>query len=190
MYFIALNGPPGCGKDTVATILGRLISRYGYGVNQTKLADPIRYMAYAMTGGKYGDSEYDDFKLRTHPPYQRTGRQLMIDVSERFMKLEYGKAIFLELLLQRCSRFSAGVIHVISDAGFQHEVNHLVALGHEVVTVNIIRPGCTFDNDSRQWIRSPHISRETFMLDNNGDLNDLARACESLWRYAKREFRV
>jgi DnaJ-class molecular chaperone len=187
MYFIALNGPPGCGKDTAAEMLQHHAQRWGYGVNLEKLANPIRQMAYAMVGGGE-DRQYDDFKLRTHAPFQRTGRQLMIDISESFMKEQYGKSIFAELLLQRCSRKAAGVIHIVSDAGFQQEVSYLAALGHEVVTVNILRPGCNFDGDSRQWVRSPHQFRETFMLDNKAGLEELSKQCESLWRYAKREF--
>jgi hypothetical protein len=191
MQFIALNGAPGCGKDTAGALIVNALRNRGIPALPVKFAQPLRDVAFALFPS-FNDSTYEEFKRTAMPQLNITGRQLMIDISESFLKRQYGNAIMAHLLLARLQANHgpaerANMVFVITDCGFQVEVQTLADFGHDVVLGRMSRPGCTFKGDSRQVVHSP-TSRESFAMPNDGTLDDLRGMCNSLVRYAVEEF--
>lgn len=173
MYCVIFNGPPESGKDTLSEMLvEHMDSRIDTAVREESLSLPLRKLAYQMAGwtGEYEGDNYSDFKRAKFEQFGgATGRQLMIDVSERFLKLCYGEDIMAQMLIARNQNFRG--LLLIRDGGFQLEVDPLIrAYGVEnVYIVNIIRPGKDFTNDSREWINHPR-SGSQIQISNDSDL--------------------
>lgn len=175
MYLVVFNGPPFSGKDTVAEMLAKYMdSRITAPVRQSSLSWPLRVLAYAMTSfkGEYDGPDYAQFKETYFEQFGRNGRELMIDVSERFLKQCYGQPIMAQMFLARNANFPG--VNLIRDGGFQVEVSTMIAaLGPKnVYVVRMHREGCDFSNDSREYINHPNSSCQTDLW-NNGSLADL-----------------
>lgn len=174
MFVVCFNGPPGSGKDTAAEMLAQILdSKTDLPVRQESLSLPLRKIAYAMVDAPYQAETYDRFKRTKFPQFgHRTGRQLMIDVSESFLKPLYSRQVMVEMLTER-NREITGIL-LIRDSGFQHEVSRLMLeYGHaNVYVVRMLRAGCDFTNDSREWVKHRDIGC-AMDLDNNGSLDDL-----------------
>jgi hypothetical protein len=159
MYFVCFNGPPYSGKDTFARMFAEHVDSLGITtpVIEVSLSSPLRRIAYMMVGRLYVPETYDEFKKETFPQFGGvTGRQLMIDVSERFLKLCYGQDIMVKMLLnelQEAGFPDSGVV-LVRDSGFQCEVDPLIdAVGAENLYVaRVVRDGCSFKGDSREWV--------------------------------------
>ena len=176
MYIVGFNGPPRSGKDTLAEMLANQMDKAGVVslVVPESLSLPLREIAYAMTGwqGARDGFTYEAFKTEVFPQFgNRTGRQLMIDVSERFLKAIYGQTIMADLLIARNSGIGSAVL-LIRDCGFQCEVNPLESwVGVEnLYMVNLFREGCDFSNDSREYV---HTSGKMHQVYNDSDLAHL-----------------
>lgn len=164
MYIVCFNGPPRSGKDTMARMLAEHMDSQGVKVPvvEVSLSTPLRRIAYQMIGENYvhdgiGNFSYDAFKEDTFPQFNCTGRQLMIDVSEKFLKPCYGQRIMADMLLAELHELPPypfdGVV-LVRDSGFQCEIEPLVdAVGDSnLYVVNLRRSGCDFSNDSREWV--------------------------------------
>lgn len=176
MFFVGFNGPPQSGKDTMARMLADKMDSAGVTlpVREVSLSTPLRRIAYQMVGWTYSESEerdggYEAFKTKWFAQFDRTGRELMIDVSERFLKPVYGQQVMADLLLCELSGFTG--VALIRDCGFQVEAAHLSRLlgFRKLYVARVKRDGCDFSNDSREWVEHP------FSADypNNGSLDDL-----------------
>ena len=187
MYVVGFNGPPECGKDTAAELLRAEITRAGVPhalVHLESLSYPLRSIAYAITGwtGPLDGENYEKFKRTRFQIGQgddgETGRQIMIDSSERFLKPVYGEEVMADMLLSRISLKPACVI-LVRDCGFQSEVNPIInAVGSKnFYLVNVWRDGKTFEGDSREWVTHAH----SMQLDNNGTLPELATECQRIY---------
>jgi hypothetical protein len=176
MYIVGFNGPPQSGKDTLANFVADLLQETHGGkslIVVTHTNTPLRRIAYPMVGYNYPtkDMEYESFKKTTFEPYGRTGRELLIDVSEVFLKVAYGEDILGRILLADLNQIkNTNAIVLVPDCGFQHEVNVWVkALGvANTALVQVHRRGCDFKNDSRGWTRHPDESRMHFVYNNHG----------------------
>lgn len=176
MHIVVFNGPPQSGKDTMAELLAAHMDQQGVVtmVVPESLSLPLRWIAYAMTGyeGRRVDGpDYEEFKTTHFPAFNATGRQIMIDICERFLKPTYGIEIMANLLRARNENIGPAVL-LIRDGGFQTEIESLVRwVGEDnLYVVNVLRNGTSFENDSREWIHHKH----SFGCDNNGTLDDLA----------------
>jgi len=90
-----------------------------------------------------------------------TLRQFIIDLSERFMKLEYGNDIWMRLFKEAIpiDLIKSDGIVIIVNFGFPHEpefIESQVASPNRLLTCQIMRDGKTFDGDSRNYVRSTH----------------------------------
>lgn len=177
MYIVAFNGPPRSGKDTLAEMLAEKLDAEGVTlpVKFESLSLPLRDIAYAMVGLNYAAAPetYEDFKQARFEQFGGvTGRQLMIDVSEKFIKPTYGIDSFPKMLLERNWGFPG--ILLVRDSGFQLEVETMTqAVGlQNIRIVQVHRPGTTFEGDSREWV-FPELGREFHRVNNNGTLEDL-----------------
>lgn len=173
MYVVGLNGPPRCGKDSVGRMLAEHLDKVAtIPVREESLSMPLRWIAFAMVGRTYHESEYEDFKVEFFPSFGKTGRDLMIDVSERFMKKVYSQRVMADLLIERNKDFDG--LLIIRDMGFQCEVTPLIeAYGsYRVYVARIKRPPFTFNGDSREWVN--HLeSRFQMDIPNDEGLDEL-----------------
>lgn len=189
MYIIGFNGPPQCGKDTLSRLLTKEIeSRHSViPVLEVSLSSPLRTIAYSMVGLHYPNPalDYEDFKPTFFPQYGVTGRQLMIDVSEKFLKPTYGPRIMADLLLASLPSwmFQNTCVVMIRDCGFQIEVDPIVErVGAEnFVVCKVVRDGHdSFIGDSREWVQHPWRGMN-FNIYNSGSLQDLEERAKGLY---------
>jgi len=174
MHIVCFNGPPRSGKDTMAKLLIEHMESQGVSVPiiEVSLSTPLRRIAYAMTGytGPIAGKEYEAFKVKWFPAFNRTGRQLMIDISESFMKPIYGQAIMAKMLLDFLGGFTGIVL--VRDSGFQIEVQHFLTKVKEekIYVAQVGRANCDYTNDSREPVTHFFMGQ----YPNNGTLEDLA----------------
>lgn len=157
MKIIVLNGPPGCGKDTIAThIQNRL-----FDAEVVTFKDPMFNVAIAMLPMSEADffERYNDRELKELPWDALGGltcRQFMIKISEEWMKPLLGKDIFGRLAVSAVEKLGYGgtTLCIFSDSGFQEEFTFLQdAFGKENVhLIRLEREGFDFTGDSRNYI--------------------------------------
>jgi len=174
MYIVIFNGPPRSGKDTLSRLLvEHMDSRITAPVLEESLSMPMRHAMFGLLGLTYSDELYETLKPTIVPGLRVTGRQLMIDISESFLKPCYGQSVMARLLFDRIHEFPGLVL--VRDGGFQIEVDTLSEfIGAEnVYVVRVSRDGCDFSNDSREDVYHRNSIGEMTVA-NNGSLADLA----------------
>ncbi len=180
MKIILVNGPPRCGKDTVGGIIvkGRVV---GWEARTDKFARIIKERTHALYGLINSDTlcpqPYDYYETcKDRPNTYFLGlspREAYIEVSE-FMKQTHGHDIWGKLLLEDLLRRDQPDVLVITDSGFQPEVEVLIRQwGAENFTLlRLHREGCDFSNDSRNYVTLKGV--RTVEIENNDDLSHLA----------------
>jgi len=154
---VFLNGPPGCGKDTVAEMLWR-----HHGFSRLKFAQPLRNACCGLLD--VYELDLEGLKARDIAPGVSL-RDLMIGLSEDLVKPLLGKDFFgirAGHEIERMSKFVERI--VVSDAGFQHEVEACMR-AFPKATYHVWRIAGRgpqdFAGDSRQWLRDvPGVVRE------------------------------
>ncbi|MFB1731195.1 hypothetical protein ACEY67_20875 [Salmonella enterica subsp. enterica] len=149
---IILNGPAGCGKDTLA----RALVEMGFAKGTTSFKNPMFNIALAVLGPEaYHEflDGYDDRDRKEKPESFLNGlsrRQFMIAISEQFIKPVFGDDYFGKYLSGNLP--DGDEVFVVSDGGFESEVAPIVAAGHDVRIVRLHRNGYTFTGDSRGYL--------------------------------------
>lgn len=149
---IILNGPAGCGKDTLAMALVEM----GFAKGITSFKNPMFNIALAALGpDAYHEflDGYDDRARKEKPEGFLNGlsrRQFMIAISEQFIKPVFGDDYFGKYLAENLP--DGDEVFVVSDGGFASEVAPIVAAGHDVRIVRLHRDGYTFIGDSREYL--------------------------------------
>lgn len=155
MYIVGFNGPPYSGKDTLARFVADVIDERGFKIPVRLVSHsmPLRKIAYQMVGETYSPASYSAFKEAPFAQFGVTGRQLMIDVSEKFLKPTYGQEIMARMLLDELEGFHG--LALVMDSGFQCEIDPLKeAVGPDnLYIVRVLRPDKTFEGDSREWVQ-------------------------------------
>lgn len=179
---ICLNGPPGSGKDFIGEMLYKT---YPLGCELLKFAAPIEDIAKAILG--YDDDLFqlqrEQYKDEMLPGLNFTMRELMIDISENFIKPKFGQhhfgklaAIAIDQKLNLTSRTM-----IFTDSGFQAEFDTMQELLNDdyynLHLVNIFREGKNFDNDSREYVTNK--KGKTIRFDNNVDKSDFVNFVEN-----------
>lgn len=178
MFIVLFNGPPRSGKDTAAEmLLTHLESRTIRPMRLESLSFPLRKMAYGMADwkGELDGPNYETFKTQRFLPFKGgTGRELMIDASEKFLKQVYGETIMAEMLIDRSWDIVGHGLVIVRDSGFQLEIDPIISAfgSSNTYVVRMHREGCDFASDSREYVNHP-LSRNNFDLWNNGSLDDL-----------------
>jgi len=170
---LILNGPPRSGKDTLSSLLFR--SGMFQNLTRGSFKRPLQDIAAAVLGMSLEKFMLDYEKIKDLPcenGFPMTVRELMIKISEDWIKPIAGKRYFGDLELKRVSAAEefksnyfgtdhnpyavkvAGTTVVYTDGGFGEEVLPFIeSLGPENVhIVRIHRKGHTFDMDSRTYL--------------------------------------
>lgn len=159
-HFILLNGPPRSGKDTAARIIREHLFATGATCTHMKFSAPIKRAFAGMMNAEIDDNfnvePYESHKEETILSLGVSYRQWQIDFSEKFMKPTYGKEVFAKLLWNEwiTTKPSPNYV-VISDCGFQVEVDAIVRRSRFATIFRLYRNGCDFSNDSRGYITHP-----------------------------------
>lgn len=154
---VLLNGPPGCGKDTVANILA----------NQSPSATVVKFATPLKTVAKHLYCHGDDklFAQMDSPKekdidrdlfFGKSCRQVQIDISEEYAKPMHGENVFGKILASTIAfKMEKGYdTFFVSDSGFRPEAIELInQFGVECITlIRLHRDGKTFEGDSRNYI--------------------------------------
>jgi hypothetical protein len=174
---ILLNGPPGCGKDTIAEYL---VGDHSF--THLKFASGIVDVMRAL----FNDFEstgysYESFK-QTPIIDGQTGRDLMIEFSEGFVKKRLGNDFWINRTIDEIEEsIDHGDSFVISDVGFMNEVwavrNHFRDYTNWSVQLwRVYRDGHSFNGDSRKYIDAPDV----IINNNHKTHSDLYNHIENL----------
>jgi len=176
-YVVFLNGPPGSGKDYATEIL---LHEDDLTVIHHKFSGPLKDMASALL--RISKIELEMSKPLIVPPYNVSIRQLLIDMSEKWMKPCYGTDIFgkiaTELLAEHIQltdelKEDQPDLFVISDSGFDKEAHSVLQLfGNEnALLIRLHRDGCTFEGDSRSYIELDDVRSVDINNDGTSSFN-------------------
>jgi len=184
MNIFLLNGPPRCGKTTVASLIDQLSGETQHHKfnHQVDLIAEQLLVPIGIDYEIYGEEK--DEKL---PGYDCTVRELQIGISD-LVKSKLGDHYFGEYTVDKVlgemayaevydGEFFPPAETIVAQCGFQTEYNVFRARileaypKQKVHLVNILRDGCTFENDSREWVTDKHA----VPLVNNGSLDDLEK---------------
>lgn len=176
---LLLNGPPGCGKDSIAKELCRINSGQ---VFHEKFATPIREMICGLLG--VSDDVLDSIKDEPQPFLDyATPREYMIAYSEDFIKPRLGLDVWGRALRQRIMKTkteNSDSIVIVSDAGFPEEVQAVIdSFGFSrVILIALYRKKCTFVDDSRDYVVLPQIG--TYIMYNDGTIPDIVTEIQGI----------
>ncbi|MCS5736981.1 DEAD/DEAH box helicase family protein, partial [Herbiconiux daphne] len=142
---IILNGPIGCGKDTVGVAFAE---REGW--EFTAFKDPMFRIAATTLGMDFHEfiESYQDREWKDSPNEKlngRTVRELMIHISETYIKPFLGSDYFGQQAADYIRRRPWQRHFIFGDGGFSPEVEALITAGHDVILVHMYRDGCTFE---------------------------------------------
>jgi len=187
---IIVNGPPGCGKDMAVTYLKKDIPN----CEVFRFADPLRKIFRAM----FNFTDIQTYNLlenlkdeqsvtlgyadwpASDAPATRSPREVLIDISENYIKPMFGDAHLGKLVVREINQTPCRYA-LINGGGFDGEVEAIVKAFSpgNVFILQIERPGCDFDNDSRDWIDWKKWGCKGKRINNEHEL-DLYRI--QLWR--------
>jgi hypothetical protein len=165
---IFLNGPPRCGKDTLAEHIARTLP----GFKVVKFSSILKERTHALYGRP--DLPHDHFEETKDTAnvlfLGLSPREAYIAVSELLLKQVHGKAVFGKLLLNTMRDEPESTrAFVISDSGFSQEAfpvfNHFGERNCVLIRIHSEGRGCTFEKDSRSYIDLPF---KTIDIQNEG----------------------
>lgn len=157
---ILLNGPPGCGKDTISNGLWGASDIVGKQFKQMEVkyelfVQVIKYFSLDAHDQKEFYARYDNRAFKEEPWHileNMSPREAMIHVSERVCKPRYGNNYFGKAAASRLlSHWREGAkLAVFSDGGFREEVQELAKVANLFV-VRLHGRG-DWGNDSRSYL--------------------------------------
>ena len=158
---IVLNGPPNSGKDTLAFILQDV---YGFSKQAMKdmlYSDTAEYfrvdrkeLVRRASDRKMKEESWGPLNIPDGVDTSRilSPRDALIHVSETVKKPKYGDDYFGKAAAQACVHAGAPLV-VFSDGGFPEEVKPLQKIFQQVVIFRLYRDDCSFEGDSRDYLR-------------------------------------
>lgn len=173
---VFINGPTRSGKDTAA-----LIAVKHFGARTYKMAAPLKNAVSAFFGlDGYEERhlyETDAKDQKCDRLFGHIPRQVLIDFSERWAKPLFGSDVFGRHAIRFIQEPTQAPFTVISDSGFRSEAEPIVGwLGaRRCLLIQLSRPGCTFEGDSRSYIELDDLGVTTVQVHNahNKDIFEL-----------------
>lgn len=150
---VVLNGPPGCGKDTLANFMAL---RYPT-TTHMKLSAPLKHMVAGFYGVDLRTIEQEKDFPATVSTFGKTYREELISVSEDWMKRRHGDDALGRLFINRLHRVPQRDV-ILSDGGFLNELTPIIAAigATNMMIIKIVRPEHTFIGDSRGYVTPPN----------------------------------
>ena len=173
-----LNGPPYCGKDSLADFVINNDRTFG----KMSLAFPIKESMkafFGLTEEQYrlfdSDRAWKDRKQDIF--LGKSWRQVCIDFAEEFVKPVHGPEIFGHLLVNRIKTIRSpkqGFNVIVSDCGFTDEVKPIIRTFGEknVHVIKIQRPGSSYENDSRGYVGHEELNLPGYYIRNKKNVNE------------------
>lgn len=180
MKIVIANGPPFSGKDTICKLIHENIKDHDL--------IPMSYKEtlYIGVATRYGLSVKAVFELNADPTAKdlpsalfggKSVRQALIYESEEVIKKELGESGVaiktFQLLEERYGKERLkNAVLVCSDGGFNSEMheayNYFGIDVEDVYILQMLREGCSFKGDSREFLRNPDT-----VIHNDGDIAHL-----------------
>lgn len=174
-----LNAPPRSGKDSLKDYM---IENTAAGEYMFK----AKLFAIAYVSGNFTPTEWQSVWIPRYEsdlkdePWERLGglsqRQYLIKISEEWIKPTFGNDYF-GICLADSIRTDNLDLAIISDGGFPDEVQPLIdILGKEnVFILQWNKKGCSFDNDSRNYITEYPENIVNLGENIHGELEDFCK---------------
>lgn len=180
---VILNGPPGCGKDTIANSwLEKTLGNDEFRPHVKAFKEPMYRVAAAALGLPLHEfmELYNDREWKEHNRPEWGGksvRDLMIATSESYLKPMFGETCMGKLAVNSIQQRipSQNDVIIFSDGGFKAEVEELEKHFH-VRVVQILRDGCSFEGDSRSYIEGTNLP--TYLLFNDRSVEEAVEDLE------------
>ena len=153
---VLLNGPPNCGKDTIADELVKLgYSKYTFKQSLYKATADffnITLDTFLMLANSRVAKETKNILLK-HPSFDSllSPREALIFVAEEVIKPTYGNSYFGCQTSAQIEADQPSKV-VISDCGFEYEIKPIQNITNKVIVVSLYKKDCLFNNDSRNYI--------------------------------------
>lgn len=206
MRLIVLNGAPRSGKDTILNILLDNAKGATDGSSKLKALNVIpfsyKYVLCEGVAKRYStlsnqltteqiwdynaDGEFKDTPSELFGG--KSVRQALIYESEEVIKKQHGEngvaiATFKKLQEEYGDKLKDAVL-ISPDGGFESEMRCAKEFfnldDEDVLLVRVLRDGCTFAGDSRSYISKP-----TFIISNNGSIDDLTKNIKTVIDFMK-----
>lgn len=178
---ILFNAPPSAGKDISANYLADK-----YDLPHLRFKDTL-YEEAALEAEILIDQMKQlatDRETKEVPDILFGGlspRQWLIHVSEELIKPQYGSDYFGHKLADKLQ----DGITVVSDSGFPDELIPVINTADIVYVVRIHRDGCSFNNDSRNYLSDEFLTEHGVYfcdISNNDSLTNLHDKLECIYQ--------
>ena len=167
---ILINGPPRCGKNTLANFMAeRRADAIVMGFSD-HLKRCVHHVHLGKDGWGLNPDAFDSIK---DIPQACLGgmswREAYIDFSEKYIKPRFGKKWFGRQLLKEALSQPQPLI-IIYDSGFVEEVSPLLSCAEieQISLVHLHRSGTDFSNDSRSYIDLSGAGIQAHKITNDG----------------------
>ena len=183
---ILLNAPPKSGKNE--SVIGIDFSELGLTVEEISFAEYIKDKAHELYGlYDIPYDHYEDVKDEPHKDFHgKTPRQAYIHTSEVVLKPKYGKDVVVMETRKRIINSKADIV-IVTDLGFDIELDVSAQLDYPTLLLRISRDGYTFEFDSRKYVKvlEKHTVLESYIR-NVGTIDELQfKVHDSITRFIK-----
>lgn len=166
---IIYNAPPNAGKDVAASLTKSIPTVHVE--FKAKLIE-LTCAIHSMTLDEFKKQYTRELKDAPSPDfYGLSPRQALIKVSENCIKPNFGQDYFGVALATSIQKIDSQFFEC-SDGGFPLEIHPLydIIKPEDILIVRIHRGGCTYEGDSRNYIRQCDVNPLTKVIDiaNNG----------------------
>lgn len=172
---------PGCGKDTVASMVKAKLSLMGKEANIVKYATPLRQVLEILTGVSVVESETIAGKNRFLPKFNMTVGQLLQHLGTEVIRNNTHPDVWVDALFAKRHREE---LLIVSDVRFVNEQSAVQQRDGVVILVSSNRCFNEAQMAGRSTIHASERNLDGINADyeirNDGSFDDLMKAVDSL----------